>query len=552
MNIASRDAVKYKIPYDANNDADFLSLNGETHLAVLIISLPRFDKLVYAICPLLGIITTFAPAYASPLNPPTTSVTLFRWRWNDIAMECTHWLGPQGYGAVMTSPPQASAFLNTWYDVYQPVNYTHLKSAMGTEAEYQSMINTCHAAGVRVYADIVTNQMAGSSGIATDGSSWNATTLAYPDFSSYDFHSDCSITSADYNSSDRIAVWTCRLLGLPDLRTDSHYVQGQISAYLTKLITMGIDGFRFDAAKHMNPRDIFAFLQGAAKMTNAGEPLWVSQEIISDGGVVPSTYFVNGTVNEFHYVYAMKEMFRNQNGKNLAQLESIMGTPGHWGGSWFFIPSKNATVFVNNWDTERGTTTNPPSSLVASNHVSGVTNDTDRNKRFDLANILMLAWPYGNTVQIESGYIFTDNNAGPPAASPYDFAGNAQINQSWDFIHRWSDISNMVKFRTVTNGQGVDHFTTGTPNQIAFCRGRKGFLAINNDTIPWTAALQTALPPGRYCNIVHGLLNKAKTACTSDSVVIGNDGIAHVAIGPNDGSSVAAVALHVLDKVINE
>ena len=518
-------------------------------MAIFILPFPRWTKLIYAICPLLGIIT--APAYALSFNPPATTVTLFRWRWNDIATECRHWLGPQGYGAVMTSPPQASASLDTWYDVYQPVNYTHLNSAMGTEAEYQSMINTCHAAGVRVYADVVTNQLAGSSGTATDGSTWNAATLAYPYFSSDDFHHDCTITPADYSSNDRTRVWTCRLQGLPDLRTDSTYVQGQISAYLTHLITLGIDGVRFDAAKHMNPSDIAAYLKGTAKTTNAGEPLWVSQEIIPDGGVVASTYFANGTVNEFHYVYAMKEMFRSLNGKNLAQLESIMGTPNHWGGSWFFIPSDNATVFVNNWDTERGTLTDPPSSLVASNHVSGVTNDTYNNKRFDLANILMLAWPYGNTVQIQSGYIFTDNNAGPPIASPYDTAGVAQINQSWDFIHRWSDISNMVKFRTVTNGEGIEHFTTGTPNQIAFSRGRKGFLAINNDTIPWTSALQTALPPGRYCNIIHGLLNNAKTACTSDSIVIGNDGLAHVAIGPNDGTTVPAVALDVIEKVVN-
>ena len=109
-------------------------------------------------------------AGAATFNAPDTSVQMFRWKWNDIARECTNWLGPQGYGAVQVSPPQASASLGTWWDIYQPVNFTSLGSNMGTEAEFQSMITTCHAARVRVYADVVVNHMAAGAGTATNGS----------------------------------------------------------------------------------------------------------------------------------------------------------------------------------------------------------------------------------------------------------------------------------------------------------------------------------------------------------------------------------------------
>lgn len=490
-----------------------------------------------------------SPVHAARFNPPDTSVDLFRWSWNNIASECRLWLGPQGYGAVMTSPPQESANLQTWYDVYQPVSYTKLNSAMGTEAEYQHMIQTCHGAGVRVYADIVTNQMAGGSGISRNGDRWDASTLTYPYFSHYDFHPNCQITSADWDSTDRTPVWTCRLNDLPDLRTDSSYVQWQISQYLNKLISMGIDGIRIDAAKMMDPNDIAKFLSNTAKTTKSGESLWVTQEVVPDKAVNRSTYFKNGTVNEFNYVYAMKEMFQNLHGNHLSQLESIMGTPDHWGGLWYFMPSQNATVFVNNWDTERNAPNSLPASLVASNHVSGIPNDTIGNKRFDLANILMLAWPYGSSVQIQSGFLFTDVNAGPPSVGPYDTSGNALINQRWDLIHRWSDISNMVKFRAATSGQGVQNFITGTSNQIAFSRGNIGFLAINNDSSAWNIRLQTGLPAGVYCNVVHGLLNLAKNACTSDSIEIGSDGVAQLTMMPNDGTTVPAIALYVEQKV---
>ena len=335
----------------------------------------------------------------------------------------------------------------------------------------------------------------------------------------------------------------CRLSGLPDLKTEGAYVQGQVRTYLNKLVSMGVDGLRFDAAKHMQPSDIQAIMSGVTQTTASGEPLWVTQEVIPDSNVVRSSYFAGGTLNEFQYTYAIKAVFRNENGANLSQIRTIMGTPGNWGGTWGFIPSEKATVFVNNWDTERNN-----SSLVASNYVSGSPNDTQGTKRYDLANIFMLAWPYG-AAQLHSGFRFTSYDQGPPSASPFDASGAPLINQQWDFIHRWSDISNMVAFRAATSGQGVDNFTNGTGNQIAFGRGARGYVAINNDSAAWNASLQTQLPAGTYCNVVHGQLNAAGTACTSDSVTVGTNGVISVSIPGNGGSTVPAVALHINQKV---
>ncbi|MFP5392208.1 MAG: carbohydrate-binding module family 20 domain-containing protein, partial [Gammaproteobacteria bacterium] len=483
-------------------------------------------------------------AQAVPLNPANTSVQMFRWKWNDIAKECTNHLGPQGFGAVQISPPHASAKLGFWYDIYQPVNYVSLNSNMGIEAELQTMINTCHTAGVRVYADVVVNQMAGGSGTATNGSTWNSNTLTYPAFSSPDFHTFCDITSADYGSpGNRSNVTQCRMPGLPDLNTGSAYVQGQIKNYMNKLVGMGIDGMRIDAAKHIAANELSAIVAGVTKATKMGETLWITQEIIPDGNVNRADYYSIGTLNEFKYTYMVRDMFRNSNGATLSQVRTYMGTPSGWGGTWGFVPSDKASVFVNNWDTER----NSGDSLNASNY-TGTTNDSQGTKRYDLANIFMLAWPYGHA-QLHSGFRFTDRDQGPPSASPFDASGNPLINQSWDFIHRWSDISNMVAFRNATAGTGVDNFTSGTGNQIAFSRGAKGFVAINNDGAAWNASFQTLLPAGTYCNVAHGTLNAAATGCTSDSVVIGSNGIATLSIPGNTGSTVPAVALHVNQKV---
>lgn len=487
--------------------------------------------------------SSFASVATAALNPRHTSVQMFHWKWTDIAKECTNWLGPKGIGGVQISPPTAAQNGVNWYDIYQPVDYTSFVSKMGNATEFQSMINTCHAAGVRVYADIVVNHLSAASGTATNGASFSAATLTYPRFSANDFHANCAIQDGDYGTpGNRNSVTSCRLVGLPDLNTGSSYVQTQIKNYLTTLINMGVDGFRFDAAKHIAQPDLQAIYNGITHTTTVGEALWVTQEIITDGNVDRNSYLSIGTLNEFKYPYAMKAMFRNENGASISQIRNIMGTPGNWGGTWGFLSGAANTVFVNNWDTERN-----GESLNASNK-TGITNDTNGTKRYDLANILMLAWPYGEA-QIHSGFNFTNRDADAPTASPFDASGNPKINQDWDFIHRWSDIANMVAFRTVTNGQGVDNFTTGTGNQIAFNRGTKGFVAINNEYSSWTASFQTLLPAGTYCNVVQGVLNAAASDCTGGKVVVAANGTFTMTIPANGGTSVPAVALHANQKV---
>ena len=485
-----------------------------------------------------GLASLTLPAYA--LNPANTSVQMFHWKWNDIAKECSNWLGPQGYGAVQISPPNSSAVLGSWWDIYQPVDYTNLNSRMGSAAELQTMINTCHSAGVRVYADMVINHSAANGSVASSGASYNPGALSYPRFSAPDYHPACDIQPGDYGSpGNRNSVMVCRLAQLPDLNTGASYVQTELRNYFTTLWNMGIDGFRIDAAKHIAPADLNGILTGVSRTTKAGETLWTAQEIIPDSNLVRSSYFGIGGLNEFQYPYLMKAMFRNESGQSISQIRTYMGTPGNWGGTWGFIDSAKASVFVANWDTERN-----GSSL-------SINNDTSGTKRYDLANILMLAWPYGHA-QVMSGFKFSNSNTDQdrPSASPFDAAGNPQVNVNWDFAHRWADISNMIAFRNATNGAGVDNFVSGTTNQIAFNRGTSGFVAINNDASQaWNLTYSTALPAGTYCNVAHGAANPAKTACAADSVVVAANGSVTLSIPANTGASVPAVALQVNQKI---
>lgn len=80
-------------------------------------------------------------------------------------------------------------------------------------------------------------------------------------------------------------VRDCKLTSLLDLALEKDYVRSTIADYMNHLIDMGVAGFRIDAAKHMWPGDISAFL---AKLHNlntqwfsAGTKPFIFQEVIS-------------------------------------------------------------------------------------------------------------------------------------------------------------------------------------------------------------------------------------------------------------------------------
>lgn len=401
-----------------------------------------------------------------------TFVHLFEWQWNDVATECEQFLGPKGYSAVQVSPPQEHIQGDAWWTRYQPVSY-QLQSRSGNASQFADMVSRCNAAGVDVYVDAVINHTANGTGTGTAGSGYNSNSLTYPTYSSNDFHDECSIDSSDY-SSDAWRVRNCRLVGLPDLDTGSTYVRNTLAGYLNQLTSFGVKGIRVDAAKHMSPEDIGAIV------SQVNEPLYVFQEVIDLGGeaVSANEYTSTSDVTEFRYSASIGNVFKNQ---RLADLNAF-------GESWGFLAGGDAVVFTDNHDNQRG-------------HGAGGSNVlTYKNgDLYNLANVFMLAWPYGYP-KVMSSYAFSDSEQGPPAQSVYQ-NGSAQCGSAWVCEHRWDSIANMVGFRAETDGQGVNNWWDNGNNQIAFSRGNAGFVAINREGNSLSRTFSTTLADGNYRNV---------------------------------------------------
>lgn len=120
-----------------------------------------------------------------------------------------------------------------------------------------------------------------------------------------------------------------------------------------------------------------------------------------------------------------------------------------------------------------------------------------------------------------------------------------QCNNGWVCEHRWNPIFKMVNFRNVVSGSGLNNWWDNGNNQIAFCRGNRGFIAFNGEPRPFNTLLDTCLPPGMYCDIISGENQHGR--CTGVSVNVGSDGKALINIS-NKGHE-GVLAIHVGSKV---
>ncbi|MFD3677380.1 carbohydrate-binding module family 20 domain-containing protein [Streptomyces sp. NPDC058613] len=431
-----------------------------------------------------------APATAAAPGERDVTAVLFEWKFDSVAAACTDSLGPAGYGFVQVSPPQEHIQGPQWWTSYQPVSYK-IAGRLGDRTAFKRMVDTCHAAGVKVVADSVINHMAAADGTGTGGSSY--TKYGYPGIYSGSDMDDCRATISNYQ--DRGNVQNCELVQLADLDTGEAYVRGRIAGYLNDLLSLGVDGFRIDAAKHMPAADLADI---KSRLTNPGA-YWKQEAIFGAGEAVgPAEYLGNGDVQEFRYARDLKRVFQNE---NLAYLKNF-------GEAWGYMPGGQSGVFVDNHDTERG----------------GDTLSYKNGSAHTLANVFMLAWPYGSP-DVHSGYEWTDKDAGPPNGG----AVSSCYADGWKCQHAWREISSMVAFRNAARGQAVTHWWDNGGDQIAFGRGSKAYVAINHEGSALTRTFQTSLPAGAYCDVQSGR-----------AVTVGGSGQFTATLGAG-----TAVALHV-------
>lgn len=456
-------------------------------------------------------------------------VHLFEWKWNDIADECERFLAPKGFAGVQVSPPNENLVIGhrPWWERYQPVSYK-LETRSGNDAAFRNMVDRCNNVGVRIYIDAVINHMTGGGGQwGTGGSQANQGDRGYPGvpYGSNDFNNPrCTINN--YNNPNEVR--NCELVGLHDLNQGTEYTRSKIVEYMNNLINIGVAGFRVDAAKHMWPQDLEVIYNRLNNLNTKYFPAnarpYIVQEVIDLGGEAISKYEYTGlgAVTEFKFSADIGSLFRGNN-----QLKWLV----NWGPAWGMVPHGDGLNFVDNHDNQRGHGAGGASVLTYK-----------VPKQYKGATAFNLAHPYGEP-RIMSSFAFTDSEIGPPQDGSQNIISpsinpDGTCGNGWVCEHRWRQIFQMVEFRNVVKGTGMNDWWDNGDQQIAFCRGGKGFIAFNGGG-NLNQNLQTCLPAGQYCDIISG--SKTSGSCTGKTVTVGGDGRAQISIGAQEDDMVLAI-----------
>ena len=446
---------------------------------------------------------------------------MFEWNWNSLAKECATNLGPAGYDWIEVSPPQEHIVGTEWWIHYQPVSYK-IESKLGTRAEFANMVESCSKAGVSVIVDAVINHMAASS---IDG--WAGTKHSkyeYPGlYTEADFHHCGNTTGGIQDWNDLTEVQDCELLGLPDLDTSSPKVQGKIVGYLKDLLSLGVKGFRVDAAKHIAVADLKQIVSALPSDTSFLYEVY-------DGPVAPALYRKFGNTFGFKWAKKVPSMFDDAGmlaGEASPAVIELME------------PSDATIAMVTNHDTER----------------DGSALTYKKKARFELANMFMLAIPYGKPM-VFSGYAFSNRDAGPavqangktadaacPASAQAATVGKVALGK-FACEHRWAGITGMIQWRDAVGTEQPTGFYD-KDNAYGFSRGKLGFVFFNTNSAKFNKTVKTKLAAGTYCNVALTGRQPAKVACaTSARVTVAKDGSAKLSVAPW-----SAVAISVASKI---
>lgn len=157
----------------------------------------------------------------------------FDWTYNDIKAELPK-IAKAGFTSIQTSPAQPNG-TGTWYWLYQPISFSIGTNGIGTKAELQSLCDEADKYGIKVIVDVVANHLRGDHN--------NIDNDLKPSEYWHTFGG-----GIDWKNRWQV---THGSIGMPDIATENPFVQQKVCNYVQELKSVGVDGLRWDAAKHI-------------------------------------------------------------------------------------------------------------------------------------------------------------------------------------------------------------------------------------------------------------------------------------------------------------
>ena len=440
----------------------------------------------------------------------------FNWSYNTIK-ENLPAIAAAGYTTVQTSPVQQPKDYSTsgdvtgqWWKLYQPISF-HIaeESWLGTKDDLKSLCDEADKYGIKIICDIVSNHIANADEARPDTVS-NQVKKYEPEF--YKKRKTYTRTyKGDANDSSVQAVVQGHVSKCPDLVTNDTAVQGYIINLLKECIDCGVDGFRFDAAKHIETEDDGEYASDYWKniTTSAssyytqktGDDLYIYGEILNNCGADRSyssyTKYINVTDNRTGDAVLY----------NVTRGKASTATNAKYKSG---VAASNAVLWAESHDTYEG-----------SSGSSGFSNTADVSDE----NVVK-AWAIVASRKDSTALFF----ARPGTA----LMGNI----STDSTYKSTAVSEINKFHNLFVGQSEK---LGSSGDIAYvARGTSGIVLSNcKGTNASVSISGTGLADGKYTDTVSGAEFTVANGVLTGS--IGNTGVAVVYNGTTTPKAINSV-----------
>ncbi|HFC9370059.1 TPA: starch-binding protein [Enterococcus faecium] len=214
-----------------------------------------------------------------------------------------------GYTSVQTSPINAvvvgnggdKKFTEQWYYHYQPTAYTIGNYQLGTEAEFIEMNRVAEQYGIKIIVDAVLNHT------TSDYNAISSEVKSIPKWT----HGNTLIE----NWGSRWDVTQNSLLQLWEWNTQNPEVQQYLLKFLKNAVADGADGFRYDAAKHIELPGEYPSEFGSnfwnVILNNGSE--FQYGEVLQDNISRDADYANLMSITASQYGHSIRDMLRNRN-----------------------------------------------------------------------------------------------------------------------------------------------------------------------------------------------------------------------------------------------
>ena len=444
----------------------------------------------------------------------------FNWSYNSIKDNLPA-IKAAGYSTVQTSPVQqpkdygaAASVGSEWWKPYQPVSHQIAqKSWFGTKADLTALCAEAEKYGIKIICDIVSNHVGNNDSdtvkdpfaVSPQVKTYQPNIYAASAKSSQFYHN----VSGDVSDGDVKQCVQGHLTACPDLNTANSTVQNNIVNLLKECIDCGVDGFRFDGAKHIEtPSDgsyasnYWPTVTSAAKTyykNKTGGDLYIYGEILNNCGPSSRKYthytpYINVTDNRTGDAITAAVNSKNAGNATKSNYTAISGQNGDTN-----LKASNIVLWSESHDTYEGS--------AGSAGISNTSNLTD--------DVITKSWALVAARKDSTALFF---------ARPAAKMGQASSNTTY----KSAAVSEVNKFKNAFVGQSEYLGSSGSVSYVR--RGTTGIVLSNvGGTAGATANVNisgTGMANGSYVDTVTG--NTFTVSNGTLSGTIGKSGVAVV------------------------